>query len=102
MGVLAVALAQWEQRDDSRPRPEVRRTANTAMEAIDATLRDLHAMRARLVSEIRVNDAAVARVDAMPAVRITQSTKNAKVEVGTRNPPDCTVPEMRQNGRRIR
>ncbi|HEV2373536.1 MAG TPA: tyrosine-type recombinase/integrase [Streptosporangiaceae bacterium] len=35
-GVLGVALAQWARRDDSRPQPEVRQSANTAMGAVDA------------------------------------------------------------------
>ncbi len=56
MGVLAVALAQWEIRDGTRPQPETREAANTAMDAIDSMLRELHAMRSRLVSEIRQAD----------------------------------------------
>jgi len=68
MGVLSIALGQWEDRDDTRPQPEVRRAANTAMDEIDRMLRELHAMRSRLVSEIRVSDdAAAARADAMLA-----------------------------------
>ena len=66
MGVLSIALGQWEDRDDSRPQPEVRRVANTAMDAIDAMLAELHAMWTRLVGEIRqADDATAARVDAM-------------------------------------
>jgi len=69
-GVLAVALGQWEDRDDSKAQPEVRRAANTAMDAIDGMLRDLHAMRSRLVGEIRqADDATAARVDALLAGR---------------------------------
>ena len=68
MGVLAIALAQWETRDDSKAQPEVRRAANKAMDTIDAMLRDLYAMRSRLVGEIRLSDDAhAARVDAMLA-----------------------------------
>ena len=68
MGVLALALGQWADRDDTRPQPEVRRAANTAMDEIDRMLRELHAMRSRLVSEIRASDdATAARVDAMLA-----------------------------------
>jgi hypothetical protein len=64
MGVLGVALAQWEIRDDGQPQPEIRRAASTAVDAIDAMLRDLQLMRSRLVSEIRVSDdAAAARAD---------------------------------------
>ena len=66
MGVLGVALAQWQTRDDTRPQAEVRRAANTAMDAIDAMLAELHQMRSRLVGEIRASDdASAARVDAM-------------------------------------
>jgi hypothetical protein len=65
MGVLAIALGQWE---DGRPRPFARRAASTAMDAIDAMLADLHAMRARLVTEIRASDdATAARADALLA-----------------------------------
>jgi hypothetical protein len=55
-GVLAVALAQWAARDDTKAHAEEHRAANTAMDAIDAMLRELHALRARLVSEIRADD----------------------------------------------
>jgi len=68
MGVLAIALGQWEDRDDSKAQPEVRRAANTAMDAIDGMLHRLHAMRSRLVGEIRqADDASAARVDSMLA-----------------------------------
>ena len=68
MGVLSIALGQWEDRDDTKPCPEARRAANKAMDTIDAMMRELHAMRARLVGEIRVSDdASAARVDAMLA-----------------------------------
>jgi hypothetical protein len=64
--VLAAALGRWAARDDSRADPDARRAANTAMEAIDTMLAGLHALRARLVGEIRASDdAAAARVDAM-------------------------------------
>ena len=65
-GVLGVALAQWMARDDARAEPEVRRAASTAMGVIDAMLAELHALRARLVSEIRASDdASAARADAL-------------------------------------
>lgn len=68
VGVLAVALAQWMDRDDTKPQADVRRAANTAVHAIDAMLQELHQMRSRLTGEIRVSDdAAVARADAMLA-----------------------------------
>ena len=69
-GVLGVALAQWAARDDTRAEPEVRRAANTAMDAIDSALAELYELRARLVTEIRAaDDATAARVDAMLASR---------------------------------
>lgn len=67
-GVLDAALAQWAARDDTRPQPEVRQAANTAMDAIDSMLAELHQLRARLVSEIRASDdLAAARADALLA-----------------------------------
>jgi hypothetical protein len=70
LGVLSVALGQWERRDDSKPQPEVRRASNTAMDAIDTMLGELHAMRYRLVGEIRgADDATAARVDVLLAAR---------------------------------
>ena len=38
---FSIALSQWERRDDTRPQPEVRHAANTAMDALDAVVRDL-------------------------------------------------------------
>src|SRR5260370_263043 len=67
MGVLSVALGQWEDRDDTRPQPEVRRAANTAMDTIDAMVRELYQMRSRLLTEVRGRDgAAAARVEPLP------------------------------------
>ena len=67
---LGVSLATWSARDDARPCPEARRAANTAIDAIDAMLRDLYAIRARLISEVRISDdATAARVDALLAGR---------------------------------
>jgi hypothetical protein len=69
-GVLGVALATWATRDDSKAQPEVRQAANTAMDAIDAMLAELHRARASLVTEIRqANDASAARVGALLAER---------------------------------
>ncbi len=65
-GYLCAALAVWSGRDDTRPQPEARRAANTAMDAVDAMLGELHALRSRLLGEIRASDdARAARVDAM-------------------------------------
>jgi hypothetical protein len=70
LGALGAALDLWQLRDDTRPQPEVRRAANTAMDAIDAMLADLHALRSRLTGEMRASDdATAARVDALLAAR---------------------------------
>src|SRR6266568_2761794 len=61
LGVLNVNLAIWMARDDTRPQPEAREAANTAVDAIDAMLRELHAMRSRLVTEMRAADDATGR-----------------------------------------
>ena len=65
-GVLVLALAQWMARDDSKAQPAIRQAANTAMDEIDTMLSGLHALRSRLVSEIRASDdVTAARVDAL-------------------------------------
>ena len=65
-GELGFALAQWAARDDAKADPEARRAANAAMDEIDAMTRELHALRSRLVGEIRdADDATAARVDAL-------------------------------------
>jgi hypothetical protein len=67
-GVLGVALAQWMARDDSKAGAEARRATNTAVDAIDAMLAELHQLRARLIAEIRdSDDATAARADALLA-----------------------------------
>jgi hypothetical protein len=55
-GVLGVALAQWAARDDSKGDPAAVMAANTAVDEIDAMLRELHALRSRLVSEMRADE----------------------------------------------
>jgi hypothetical protein len=65
---LAHTLTLWAVRDDTRPQPEVRRAANTAMDMLDAMLAEIYPLRARLVSEIRASDDATdARADALLA-----------------------------------
>ena len=67
-GVLGVALAQWMARDDTTADAPTRQAANTAMDAIDAMLAELHRLRSRLVGEIRVSDDLTAeRADALLA-----------------------------------
>lgn len=63
---LGVSLTLWGRRDDTKAQPAVRGAANTAMDAVDELLRELHTLRNRLVSEIRQSDdATAARVDAL-------------------------------------
>jgi hypothetical protein len=67
---LAGALTRWAARDDTRPDAEARQSANTAMDAIDAALAELHALRSALVGQIRASDDATAvRVDRLLAGR---------------------------------
>ena len=68
MGVLSIALGQWEDRDDSKAQPEVRRAANTAMDAIDLMVRELHAMRSRLPGRRAAQD--LLRIKAMPGPQL--------------------------------
>lgn len=59
---LGAWLAIWEHRRE--PDAHARRCASDAVDAIDAALRELHTIRARLVSEIRAaDDATAARAD---------------------------------------
>ena len=61
---LALALARWAGRDDTKPQADIRQAANHAMDNIDVAIAALHRMRARLTGEIRASDdAAAARVD---------------------------------------
>ena len=63
---LGAWLAIWGARDDSRPDAHARRCASDAVGAIDDAIRELHALRARLLSEIRArDDASAAPADAL-------------------------------------
>jgi hypothetical protein len=65
---LGVWIAIWEARNE--PDAHARRCASDAVDAVDAMLQALHAIRASLVSEIRVSDdQAEVRVDALLAGR---------------------------------
>lgn len=55
-GVLAVALARWMARDDSKPDVEARQAANDAMDEIDAMTRELYRLRTALSAEMRAFD----------------------------------------------
>lgn len=68
---LGVYLAIWAMRDNGKTNAMARQAANDAMDAIDAALRELHALRQRLVSDIRrYDDTADARLDALLARRV--------------------------------
>jgi len=63
---LTDALCVWDGRDDTKPQSGVRAAANVAVDSIDALLRELHAMRQDLITDIRrSDDAHDARVDAL-------------------------------------
>lgn len=67
---LGVYLALWAMRYDDKPDAEARQSANLALDTIDTALRKLHALRERLVGDIRAyDDATAARVDALLAER---------------------------------
>ena len=61
--VLAVALAQWADRDTAQDKAAAKRAGNTVVDAIDALLRDLYLLRGSLVQQIRqADDGARSRV----------------------------------------
>ena len=65
---LAADLDVWADR--AEPDARARRCASAAVDAIDMALRELHGVRAQLVTEIRVSDnAAAARADELLASR---------------------------------
>ena len=51
--VLTAALEQWAAQAAAPDQAAARQTASTAVDAIDALLRDLFLLRGRLVQEIR-------------------------------------------------
>ena len=66
LGVLNVNLAIWMARDDSKADASVTRAGNQVLDSIDAMLRQLHQVRARMVAEYREDqDTAAARADAL-------------------------------------
>ena len=72
---LGESMATWQARDDTKPDAHARRAASAAVDGIDAMLRELHALRQKLVSEIRTSDdATAARVDRLLARGGTGST----------------------------
>ena len=61
IGVLCAALAQWAERDTAQGTADARRVGSTAVDAIDAVLRDLYLLRGRLVQEARQADVSARR-----------------------------------------
>ncbi len=55
-GVLCAALMQWSDGDSAAGKAAARRAGSTAIDAIDALLRDLYALRGRLVRQVRQMD----------------------------------------------
>jgi hypothetical protein len=53
VGVVAAALEQWTGQAAAPDQAAARRAASTAVDAIDALLRDLFLLRGHLVQEIR-------------------------------------------------
>ena len=60
-GILSTALEQWAGQATAPDEGTARRAASTAVDAIDALLRDLFLLRGRLVQEIRQADSAARR-----------------------------------------
>ena len=58
---LGAALAQWAGRSTAPDKAAAGRAGTTAVDAIDAMLRDLFVLRGRLVQEIRQADGAAGR-----------------------------------------
>jgi hypothetical protein len=66
LGVLGVALAQWDARDTAAGGAAARRAGSMAVDAIDSMLRSLYLVRGRLLRELSTADAAAAaRVNAL-------------------------------------
>jgi hypothetical protein len=68
LGLMDVHLAVWIARDDSKADASVTRAGNGVMDSIDAMLRQLERLRARMVAERRADqDIAAARADELLA-----------------------------------
>jgi hypothetical protein len=68
LGLLNVHLAVWMARDDSKADAAVTRAGSRVLGSIDAMLRQLHQLRARMVAERRADqDIAAARADELLA-----------------------------------
>jgi hypothetical protein len=89
---LTADLDVWADRQE--PDARARRCANGAMDAIDGMLRELHAMRSELMTEIHASDDATAvRVDALLAAKPTAAVPHG--EPGHKTDPmrcdDCAA-----------
>ena len=70
-GILDLALVQWASRGTEPDKAAARRAGSTAVDAIDALLRDLFLLRGRLVREIRqADDAARSKLPERAMARI--------------------------------
>jgi hypothetical protein len=69
LDTLGRSLAAWAaRREPAEPDAAARHAASAAIDALDAALAALHRTRARLITEIRIADAATdARADALLA-----------------------------------
>src|SRR5204862_8198452 len=77
-------------RDDSKAQPEMRRAANTAIDAIDNAMVALGRLRAELVGQIRVSDdAAMARTDKLLADLRAERAQRERYE---REDPETGAP----------
>lgn len=92
---IGAYLALWSMRDDSKPDAPARRAANEAMDAIDRALRQLHALRERLVGDIRASDDATAdRVDALLASRAAERDTSRSARPALTGPCATGGPHM--------
>ena len=77
LGLLNLNLAIWMARDDSKADASVVRAGNQVLDSIDAMLRQLHQLRARMVTEYREHqDIGDARADEL-LTRVRQLQQEA-------------------------
>ena len=76
LGLLNVNLAVWIARDDSKADAAVVRAGNQVLGSIDAMLRQLYQLRARMVAERRADqDISDARADALITCNSTEGER---------------------------
>jgi hypothetical protein len=77
---FGVWLTIWQARQEDAPDPHARRSASDSIDAIDAAIRELHTIRARLIGEVRrSDDQTAARVDALLAGLIQMTSRGHPV-----------------------